>query len=306
MAGTALVVGEALIDIVVRDGKTLGEHVGGSPLNVAVGLARLGRRVDFLSWIGHDSRGQRIAEHLRAAGANLLDGSMAASRTATARATLDENGAATYVFDIEWRLPARTPTAPLVMHTGSIATVLNPGAADVVAMVDAHCAEATITFDPNVRPPLIDDPDAARARIESVVARSDVVKASDEDLRWLEPGIAPEELAARWLTLGPALVAVTLGSRGAFAACRRGEVRMPAHPADVVDTVGAGDAFMSGLIDALWSRDLLGAQRRDALRTITTDALRRVLDIAGLSSALTVARPGADMPDRAARDLAQG
>jgi fructokinase len=304
MTETALVVGEALIDVVMRDGRTLGEHVGGSPLNVAVGLARLGRRVDFLTWIGDDERGRRITDHLRDSGAQLVGGSVAAARTATALATLDENGSATYLFDIEWRLPAMEPATPLVMHTGSIATVLEPGCADVASLIDAQSPHATITFDPNVRPQLIDDPNAARARIESVVARADVVKASDEDLRWLEPGTPPQDVAARWLSSGPAIVAVTESSHGAFALSSDGMVRIPAHPTDVVDTVGAGDAFMTGLIDALWSRDLLGAGNRDALRAIKTDGLRRVLDIAALSSALTVARAGADLPDRSTRDHA--
>jgi fructokinase len=151
---------------------------------------------------------------------------------------------------------------------------------------------------------LIDDPNATRARIESVVARADVVKASDEDLRWLEPGSQPEEVVARWLAMGPAIVAITQGRHGAFAVSRSGTVRIPAHPADVVDTVGAGDAFMAGLIDALWSRDLLGADNRDVLQAISSDALHRVLDVAALSAALTVARPGADLPDRTTRDRA--
>jgi fructokinase len=304
MTESALVVGEALIDVVMRGGRTFGEHVGGSPLNVAVGLARLGRRVDFLTWIGDDERGRRIAEHLRDSGARLADGSVAAARTATALATLDDNGSATYLFDIEWRLPAPRVTAPLVMHTGSIATILEPGCVDVAALIDAQSPHATITFDPNVRPPLIDDPNAARVRIEAVVARADVVKASDEDMRWLEPGTPPEDVAARWLSTGPAIVAVTLGSHGAFAISADAAVRIPAHPTEVVDTVGAGDAFMTGLIDALWSRDLLGAENRDALRAIKSDGLRRVLDISALSSALTVARAGADLPDRSARDHA--
>src|ERR1700750_3461800 len=99
MSETAMVIGEALIDVVMRDGRTLGEHVGGSPLNVAVGLARLDRSVDFLTWIGDDERGRRISEHLRASGARLADGSVEAARTATALATLDETGSATYMFD---------------------------------------------------------------------------------------------------------------------------------------------------------------------------------------------------------------
>ncbi len=100
----ALVIGEALIDIVERDGRVLGEHVGGSPLNVAVGLGRLGRDVDFLTHIGDDERGRRIVDYVEASGVRLVAGSTTAARTPTALARLDENGAADYVFDIEWRI----------------------------------------------------------------------------------------------------------------------------------------------------------------------------------------------------------
>ena len=130
------------------------------------------------------------------------------------------------------------------------------------------------------------------------------MKASDEDMRWLDPHSSPEDLAARWLALGPAIVAVTFGPLGAFAVCADGDERIPAYPAEVVDTVGAGDAFMTGLIDALWDLALLGGHRREQLRDIRTDRLRQVLKVAALSSALTVARPGAALPDRATRDRA--
>jgi fructokinase len=305
MSDTAVVVGEALIDIVEHQGQPLGEHVGGSPLNVAVGLALLGRRVEFLTWIGDDPRGHRIADYLHDSGVQLAAGSTGASRTATALAELDEKGAATYTFDIDWRVsPSTGPTEPLVLHTGSIATALMPGADGVVELVDQHKATATITFDPNIRSAFYESPAQALARVEAVVARSDVVKASDEDLRWLDPDSSPEEVAARWLTLGPSIVAVTFGAEGSYAVCADGDQRIPAYPAEVVDTVGAGDSFMTGLIDALWDADLLGAYRRGQLRGVRADALRRVLQIAALSSALTVARPGAALPDRATRDRA--
>jgi fructokinase len=308
-AGTALVVGEALIDIVQRHGRALGEHVGGSPLNVAFGLARLSRDVEFLTWIADDPRGHRIADHLRGAGVRLAAGSVAASRTATAVASLDASGSASYDFDIEWRLSpialsGTSGSAPLVLHTGSIAAFLEPGCKDVAALIETHSSVATITFDPNVRPPLIDDPDEGRARIDAFIARADVVKASDEDMRWLEPSAAPEELAARWLAMGPALVAVTLGASGAFAVSASGATRRPARTTNVVDTVGAGDAFMTGLIDSLWDLGLLGAHRRESLHDIGSDVVGQVLDAAILSSALTVARMGADLPDRATRDAA--
>ena len=192
MTDTALVVGEALIDIVQHEGQALGEHVGGSPLNVAVGLALLGRRVRFLTWIGNDRRGRRIADYLHDSGVDLDEGSVGATRTATARAELDEKGSATYQFDIEWQLsPNPGLMAPLVLHTGSIATALEPGC-DAVAE----------------------------------------------------------------------------------------------------------------LIDALWDLGLLGGHRRGQLRVISSDVLREVLKVAALSAALTVARPGAALPDRATRDRA--
>ncbi|MCV7227710.1 carbohydrate kinase family protein [Mycolicibacterium komossense] len=301
----ALVIGEALIDIVERDGAVTGEHVGGSPLNVAVGLARLDRGVDFLTHIGDDARGRRIADYVAASGAQLVRGSVSAKQTPVAMAALDAAGAATYRFDIDWQLSGTPEVAPpLVAHTGSIAAVLDPGCLAVAALLDTYHLSATITFDPNVRPALIEDPDQARLRIERLIERSDVVKASDEDLRWLYPDVAPEEQAGRWLQMGPAIVAVTMGGDGAFATCAAGSIQVAARPVQVVDTVGAGDSFMTGLIDALWSLELLGADRRAALHAVDTDRLRGVLEAAALNSALTVAKAGAQLPDRATRDRA--
>jgi fructokinase len=293
-----LVIGEALIDIVERAGQTYAEHVGGSPLNVAVGLARLRRDVDFLTYIGDDPHGRRIAEYVNAAGVQLVSGSQTASRTATARLAISEDGSADYVFDLDWQLSG-TPmvTPPLFVHTGSIAAVQEPGCLAVAALVDTYHVSATITFDPNVRPSLIVDRDLARARIEHLVERSDIVKVSEEDLRWIGPDRSPERIAQTWLALGPAIVAVTMADRGATAVCAAGVARVPARPVKVVDTVGAGDAFMVGLIDALWGRGLLGAQRRAELAAIDLDALTVALEAANNAAALTVARAGPDLPN---------
>jgi fructokinase len=304
-AQRALVIGEALIDMVERDGRIIGEHVGGSPLNVAVGLARLGRGVDFLTHIGDDPRGRRIAEYVEKSGAELVSGSVTADHTPTALATLDASGSAQYVFDIDWQLSGTAEVAPpLVAHTGSIAAVLEPGCRAAAALLDAYHPSATITFDPNVRPALIEDGEQARGRIDRLLERCDVVKVSDEDLHWIDPNRTPKQIAKTWLGLGASIVAVTMGERGAFAMCAAGVVRIQAQPVDVVDTVGAGDAFMTGLIDALWSLGLLGADRRSDLRGIDLTALNGALQTAALSSALTVARAGADLPDRATRDAA--
>jgi fructokinase len=291
-----LVIGESLIDIVGAE-----EHVGGSPLNVAVGLGRLGRGIDFLTHIADDPYGRRIIDYVEAAGVQLV--SEIGERTATARSTLTAGGSADYEFDLDWRLSGTPPVAPpLFVHTGSIAAVQDPGCLAVAALIDTYRVSATVTFDPNVRPSLIADRDLAVARIEHLIERSDIVKASEEDLRWIDPARSPEQVARTWLALGPAVVVVTLAERGAVAFCAAGTARVPTRAVRVVDTVGAGDAFMAGLLDALW--DVLGGDRRSELRGIGVDALTAALDAASLSSALTVARAGADLPDRAALEAA--
>ncbi|OBK51235.1 carbohydrate kinase [Mycobacterium sp. 1081908.1] len=293
-----LVIGEALVDII--DGA---EHLGGSPLNVAVGLARLGRDVDFLTYIGDDPHGRRIVDYVKSSGAQLVPGSASATRTPTSVATIADDGSAAYVFDLDWQLSGTPEVAPpLLVHTGSIAAVREPGCLAVAALLDTYRVSATVSFDPNVRPSLVADRDQARDRIARLVERSDVVKASDEDLSWVDPDRDPESTARAWLASGPAIVVVTMGARGAVAFCPAGEARVAARPVDVVDTVGAGDAFMVGLLDALWGMGLLGAARRAALRQIGLDALTAALHAACLSSAWTVGRAGADLPDRTALD----
>jgi fructokinase len=291
-----LVIGESLIDIVETD-----EHVGGSPLNVAVGLGRLGRDVDFLTYLADDAYGRRIIDYLDSAGVQLVPESQAAERTATARSTIADDGSADYVFDLDWRLSGTPPVAPpLFVHTGSIAAVQDPGCLAVAALIDTYRVSATVTFDPNVRPSLIADRELAVARIEHLIERSDIVKVSEEDLRWIDPARPPERIAQTWLGLGPAIVAVTMADRGAVAFCAAGSARVPTRAVRVVDTVGAGDAFTVGLLDALWESGLLGGDRRPELRGIGQDALTAALEAASLVSAVTVGRAGADLPDRAA------
>jgi fructokinase len=297
--GRALVIGEALIDRVEKQGAV--EHVGGSPLNVAVGLARLGRGVDFLTHIADDEPGRRIVAYLKSSGVQLVPGSITAERTPAAVATIAADGSATYAFDLQWQLSG-TPevTPPLLVHTGSIAAVREPGCLAVAALLEAYRVSATLTFDPNVRPSLIADRAAAQARIAHLVERSDIVKVSDEDLRWINPDHEPQRTARGWLASGPAIVVVTMGSRGAVAFCSAGDARVAADPVRVTDTVRAGDAFMVGRLDALWALDLVGAERRAALRRIRLDALAAALEAAGQASAVTVSRAGAELPDRAA------
>ena len=160
----------------------------------------------------------------------------------------------------------------------------------------------TVSYDPNVRPALLGDPERARPGIEDLVSVSDVVKVSDEDLAWLCSDEPLENVAARWLATGPALVVVTLAGAGVYAVSAGLEVRRPAVPIDLVDTVGAGDSYTSGLLEGLARADLIGGPRRDALATTDESTLVSVLDRAALVAAITCSRPGADPPTRAEVD----
>jgi fructokinase len=162
----------------------------------------------------------------------------------------------------------------------------------------------TVSYDPNVRPALLGDPAQARPDIERLVALSDVVKVSDEDLRWLYPDLGDEDVARGWLASGPALVVVTRGGAGVYAVSGGLELRRPAVTIDVVDTVGAGDSFTSGLLDGLHRADLIGGVRREALAAIDEATLDSVVDTAALIAAITCSRPGADPPTRAEVDAA--
>lgn len=302
----ALVVGEALIDVVRSDGETIGRHPGGSPMNVAIGLARLGRGVDLLTWFGKDADGAAITAHLSSSGVAVVPGSDSAARTSVAVADLDPAGVARYEFDLSWEVPstwASPAVAPLVVHTGSIAAVLEPGGPDVAHILAAHRTTATVTYDPNMRPSLMAPAPQTRPLVEHLVLLSDVVKVSDEDLDWLEPGSEPTEVARRWAGLGPAAVIVTRGGQGAVAVTSSGLlIEVPSLPVVVADTVGAGDSFMSGLIDGLWSAGLLGAEHREELHGAGREVWTRVLERCARIAALTVSRPGANPPTAAELD----
>ena len=300
MSGDILVVGEALVDIVERRDGSRAEHPGGSPANVALGLSRLGRHAVLLTRIGSDPRGTVIREHLQASGVELLPGSVTEAVTSTATALIDEAGVASYLFDLDWALPAGIDLGSAdALHTGSIAAFLAPGGDAVIELVDRAAGQVTVSYDPNARPRLMGDPEQARVRVEHLVSRSDLVKVSDEDLAWLAPGEPVADVAASWLALGPAVVVVTLGGAGSLALCAAGRVQVPAPAVAVVDTVGAGDSFMSGLLDHLAGAGLLGAARRPALRAITTADVEAMLRHAARIAAITCSRAGANPPTRA-------
>ncbi|MDO4792197.1 MAG: carbohydrate kinase [Buchananella hordeovulneris] len=308
----ALVIGEALIDIVESAGES-SEIPGGSPANVALTMSRLGHPSLLHTCLGVDSRGRAIEQHLGASGVKLTESSFAAPRTSTALAKIGPTGAADYVFDVDWS-PAPLPElkgAPTLVHTGSIAAVLSPGAQLVEQTLSSLREVATITYDPNARPQLMGNAATARRTVERLVSLADLVKVSDEDLEWLlgtpMESVEQVEAAARtWLDLGPALVIVTRGKHGAVAVSCSGDcVSVPAGAdVKVVDTVGAGDSFMGGLNSALWREGLLGAERREALRQATQEQLVAIVQRAAAVANITVSRAGANPPTQAELDAA--
>jgi fructokinase len=290
-AAPVLVVGEALVDVTQAPGRPDAEHPGGSPLNVAVGLARLGVRTTLAAQVGADAHGDRIRAHLDDSGVR-LEALAGSDRTATATARLDAAGHATYDFDLRWDptdLPDPGPYT--LLHVGSIGSWMSPGTDAVIDLVRrARDAGVPVSFDPNVRPALAPDLDAVGRRVRDLAAAASIVKLSDEDAATLagEPAALVDEL----LGLGPRLVAMTLGADGSVLCGRSARVEVPAGPVEVADTIGAGDSWMAGLLAGIvtegWS----------SRASYSADDLGWLGELAGATAAITCSRPGADPPWR--------
>lgn len=305
-----IVVGEALVDLTLAapsgESLALTAHAGGSPANVAVGLARLGVATSFAARLARDGLGPFLRAHLERSGVDLSLAVEATQPATLAIVDLDNAGVASYAFYVEgtadwaWQLaelPANAAGAAL--HTGSLAIGLEPGAETLVEWVagQRERGDVFISLDPNVRPTLVLGEPRYRRRLERFVALAHLVKVSEEDLRALEPETEPELVARSWAAAGPELVVVTRGPHGATAFPRAGEaVDCPAVPVEVLDTIGAGDAFTSGLLAFLAEH---GALEVGACASLERTELLAALGFAAQVAALTCARAGADPPSRA-------
>jgi fructokinase len=282
-----MVVGEALIDVVTTSHGRV-EHPGGSPANVAYGLGRLGVTTGLLTAIAPDARGISIENHLRSAGVILLPGSKSLTRTASATANLAPDGSARYEFDISWDLAPTTPAYfPKILHTGSIATFLSPGASAVKALLEQAHRQCMITYDPNIRPALLGSHAEAKAIFEELVALTDVVKLSDEDAQWLYPQKSLDETATHILGLGTGLTIITKGAEGSHFTTAAANISIPAVKTKVADTIGAGDSYMSALILGFLTRGTEG---------FAPAVLEQLGHTAAAAAAITVQRPGANPP----------
>ncbi|KJL32509.1 carbohydrate kinase family protein [Microbacterium azadirachtae] len=284
------VIGEALVDV-VEGGET---HPGGSPMNIAVGLSRLGHPTTLHARIGADAYGDLIRAHLDEAGVTLGPGTLVTGSTSTAIARVDAEGKASYEFDIDWDIPAPDVTGARLVHTGSIGALREPGASAVRAALGSAGGGTLLTLDPNIRPDVIGTRDEVLRRVADLAALCHVVKLSDEDAAWLAPDATLEEVLADLAAHGARFVVVTRGSEGCLALVDGAWFSLPARPVVVADTIGAGDAFMSGLLHALL-RD--GTDRLlVAGEPLPDDAVLAALETALTSAALTVARAGANPP----------
>lgn len=302
-----VVIGEALLDMVQPEpGGAYVAHPGGGPLNIAVGLQRLGHNTQLMARWSTSPLGETVRRYAEANGLDLTACVYADEKVTLAFATVDAEQRASYDFYVEgtadWGWTdaelSRLPADAQVLHTGSLAATLAPGAAALTRLFARLHGEGRrlLSFDPNVRPALAGDRSAAVAKVEAFVAGAHVVKASDEDLSWLYPRDDVDDVLARWLALGPSLVVMTAGADGCQAVTGGGEkVAVVGETVAVADTIGAGDAFASGLLSGLLDA---GLATPSALATISADVATAVLRRATLVAALTCQRPGADPPTR--------
>ena len=297
MSDHVWVVGEVLIDLIPYTDQHLAV-VGGGPANTAKALAKLGVKTYFIDGVSNDEYGQMAKGELLTANV-LLDYAQYSNKpTCTAKVTLSKSGGATYEFIIEgtatfdfstsW-LPDPQSLKPLLLHIGTLATVIEPSASVLFEWVQSVANVAPIVFDPNIRPAVLGDRVEYVKKVEKWVAISSAVKVSDEDLNWLYPGKAIDEIVNEWLEEGVQLVVVTLGNKGITAYRKNEQVSVDAVKVVVADTVGAGDTVGAVLVEAIV---------KNGLDRLTGEVLKSMLNRATKAAAITVSRTGANPPSK--------
>ena len=303
-----VVCGEALFDVFAAGdtptGMTMDARVGGSPFNVAVGLARLGQPVCFLSQVGTGFLGERLMRTLRAEGVDTSTVQRSEAPTTLSLIGLDAKGVPSYSFYGEGcadrRLTpdalATLPDGVRAINFGSFATVVGPTAVTQRMLIEREHPRTLIAYDPNIRLNVEPDLEVWREQIDWMLPRTQLLKVSEEDLQLVVPGTAPQQFAARALAQGVKLVVVTRGADGAMGWSAAHAVTVPPVAVQVIDTVGAGDTFQCALLTWLAEHECLSGA---ALAALTADEIGQALGFAARAAAITCSRRGADMPRRA-------
>jgi fructokinase len=291
------VAGEVLIDL-IPDGSEHVAVVGGGPANTAKALAKLGVKSYFIDGVSKDEYGQMAKAELLSANVRLDYAQYSNKPTCTAKVTLSKSGSASYEFVIEgtatfdfsasW-LPDPQKIKPSLLHIGTLATIIEPGASVLFKWAQSVAQVAPIVFDPNIRPAVLGNRDEYVKQVEKWVPISSAVKVSDEDLNWLYPGKAINEIVNEWLEVGVELVVVTLGDKGVTTYRKSEEISVDAVKVDVADTVGAGDTVGAVLVEAIVD---------NGLDRLTGEVLKTMLNRAVKAAAITVSRTGANPPSK--------
>jgi len=291
------VVGEVLIDL-IPDGSGRKPIVGGGPANTAKALSKIGFDTQFIDGISTDEYGQMAKNDLVNAGVKLDYVKYSDKPTCLAIVSLSDSGSATYEFVIEntstfdftpdW-LPNPQTEKPALLHIGTLATAIEPGASVLYEWAKSVGKIAPIVFDPNIRPAVLGNRDEYLKKVEKWVVISSAVKVSDEDLHWLYPGGVINEIANNWLELGVELVVVTLGEKGITAYRKNEQISVDALTVVVADTVGAGDTVGAILAEAIV---------KDGLSSLSGVRLEMLLKRAAKAAAITVSRIGANPPSK--------
>ena len=293
--GQVWVVGEVLIDL-LPEGSDRKPVVGGGPANTAKALAKLGIDTQFIDGISSDQYGQKAKNELVGAGVKLDYVKYSDKQTCLAIVSLSDSGSATYEFVIEdtatfdfthdW-LPNPQTDRPSLLHIGTLATVIEPGACVLFEWAQSVAKVAPIVFDPNIRPAVISDREQYVAQVKRWVAISSAVKVSDEDIKWLYPSLEIDQVVNNWLKKGPSLVVVTYGDKGLIGYRKSEMVSADSVKVKVADTVGAGDTVGAVLVEAIVN---------DGLDSLNGVRLETMLKRAAKAAAITVSRIGANPP----------
>jgi fructokinase len=301
-----VVSGEALMDVYAGEdtaaGLTLDARMGGSPFNVAVGLARMSQPVSFFSAISAGPMGERLVRGLHVEGVDTQAVARVKAPTTLSMVELDAEGVPSYAFhgkegaDRQLRLDSLTkvPEAKCFQF-GSYAMVVEPTASTLRTLAQREHRRALVAYDPNIRLNVEPDVERWRQALLGMLPYTHLLKISAEDLELLAPGLDLHTAARDWLDSGVSLVVITRGRDGALAWTPNHHVVSHARPSNVVDTVGAGDSFQAAMLTALAERDLLAPA---SLRKLSASALSEVMAFAGTAAAITCSKRGADLPKR--------